>query len=714
MQIGRLVAVIEADAAGLRSGLSDATAMIEGYETTVSKAAGVGTDFAAATAIARTSAAASAGAGTLGKWSGALGTVASAATVASGAVNVVGGSIKAIRAVQAAGGLARFAGSLKLSTGGVKAMLPPTRTLLKVLAGGAAVYATVRGVRSLTRAAGTAKRAVGGLAREVGTLGPLRRLVGGLAGSFGPLGLAVGGAAGGLAGLAGIGASAGWGIKLSAQAETARVAFTTLTGSAETATKLIRQLETFSAGTPFTLPGIQESARKLLAYGRDASSIAGDLAVLGDLAAGTGKPLNDLADIYGRVRSTGQVTGDVLNRLAERGVPIYKAFADTMGVAETEVKGLVSTGAVGFADLQRALELTTKEGGLFAGAMASQSRTLAGMWSTLTDNFREGFRKAFEGASAFFNLPGLLREVTQYVTAGATVLADYAAGWKAAAGEGIDWGGAVTSAVKWVGDAIALATDTVFYLGTGFLKMSASAVGGIAAVVRGMDSAARAAVEWANVLPGVEVAYAGTLAAVAAGLDATAAATRATALGIENMAPPGDRVRGFFAEVENEIAKVRDAAGEVSREGLDIGGDVSGPDEALKRFAEQTAEAVRTPFEAFAEERDRLKQALAAGLLSDDVFGKAIAKARAEFEANVEGDGGGRSSAGRSNVGSLERGSQAAFAAVNDRIRGSVDRKAEEKQTAKNTAKMAALLAQVAKNTADIKPAAPIEAGPPV
>ena len=596
--------------------------------------------------------------GTLGRWSGTLSTVASAATVASSAVNVFGGAVRGVRAVPAAGGLAR----------------------------------------------------------EVVTLGPLRRIVGGMAGAFAPLGLAVGGAAGGLAGLAGIGAAAAWGVKLQAQAETARVAFTTLTGSANDAKALLEQLETFSAGTPFQLPGIQESARQLLAYGRSAGSIAGDLSVLGDIAASTGSPLGEMAEIYGRVGASGRVTGETLNRLMDRGVPITAAFARTLGVAESEVAGLISSGNVGFADLQRALQSTTAAGGEFAGGMAAQSRTLAGLWSTITDNFRTGFREAFTAVTASFNLPGLLREVSDYLAAGVTVLKSYTAGFAEAGGQGMEWGSIVTRAVGRVGEALAFAADTAIFFGIGVLDAAAASVGGLAKVVRGFDAVAFAAVSAANMLPGVEVAYAGTLGAIAAGLDEAAGGTRRTAAALRAMKPPGEGVRNFFADVQAEVEKARQAAAApIEGKTLDIGADASPAKAALddlKRFAESTFASTRTPFEEYQTQLGKLKETFAAGLIGDETLRRALKAARDDFEGSID-DGGGEKAASRS-VGTLEGGSQAAFAAISNRIRGDADAKA----TAKNTAKTAALLAkadaalrQVVKNTEPRGAGAVLEVG---
>ena len=70
-------------------------------------------------------------------------------------------------------------------------------------------------------------------------------------------------------GLAGIGAvlgvgggafGAGFAIKLAAEAETTRVSFETIIGSASEAKKVLSELKDFSASTPLQLPELQDAA----------------------------------------------------------------------------------------------------------------------------------------------------------------------------------------------------------------------------------------------------------------------------------------------------------------------------------------------------------------------------------------------------------------------------------------------------------------------
>ena len=725
MTIADLVVNLRADVVGLVGGMDEGRAAVAEYAQAAQS--GIAQATAAqreATAPARQLAAATQGvsavasqsAGTLGRWSGALSTAASAATVASSAVNVVSGAMRGLRTVQAAGGVARFAASLRTSTGGMRSFIPSARTTVKLLAAVGTAGGLYAALRGLVGAARVAKRALGGVVNQMVLMKGLRSGISSLVGgALGPLGLAIGGAAGGLAGLAGIGAMAAWGVKLSAQAETARVAFTTLTGSAENARALLDQLATFSAGTPFQLPDVQESARKLLAYGRGADAVAADLAVLGDIAAGTGKPLGDLTDIYGRVASTGRVTGDVLTQLLGRGVPIAAALADTMGVAEGDIRDMVSEGVVGFADFQRALESTTRAGGLLAGGMQAQSQTVAGMWSTLTDNFREGFREAFEGATAAFNLSGLLKEITGYVSAGAAVLKEYAAGWSAAAGEGMQWGDMVTKAVGWVGEAIAFAADVAQGFGVKYLRrVNAAITESIGTVIRAVDGMATAIVASANLIPGVELAYTGFLRNVASFYESSAAKQRDWADGLEGMRPAGAGVREFFEDMQTAVDAARESTGEVFREGLTIGvdADTSAARSELTSFADQLRQSTRTPLEEYQSQLGKISETFGAGLIGDDTLQRALKQARDQFEEGVKPESGG---GGSRSVGSLEQGSQAAFAAISNRIRGEADAKA----TAKNTGKIAELmrkadrtLAQVERNTRERGEA--VEAGPAV
>lgn len=182
--------------------------------------------------------------------------------------------------------------------------------------------------------------------------------------------------------IVGIGAAA---LSSAGNFEQTKVAFSTMLGSADKAGALLTQLQQFAASTPFELPQIQDSARKLLAFGVAADQIPASLRRIGDIAAGTGTPINELAEIYGKAKTQGRLFAEDINQLTGRGIPIIKELAAQFGVTENEVKGLVENGSVGFANLEAAFGSMTGKGSQFGGMMAAQSQTLVGQWSNLKD-----------------------------------------------------------------------------------------------------------------------------------------------------------------------------------------------------------------------------------------------------------------------------------------------------------------------------------------
>lgn len=203
-------------------------------------------------------------------------------------------------------------------------------------------------------------------------------------------------------------AATGWGIKLAADAEQAEIAFTTMLKSGTAARRVLGELEQFAASTPFQLKSLQDGAKQLLNAQVPTQQLTNKLRMLGDIAAGTGKPINDFVRIYAKVKSTGKVSLETLNQLAERGVPIYSALSQALGVNREEMLKMISSGKVGFEDLNKALESTATGTGVFAGGMAAQSTTIAGLWSTLKDNVSFAMRELGMNISSAFDFKGIM------------------------------------------------------------------------------------------------------------------------------------------------------------------------------------------------------------------------------------------------------------------------------------------------------------------
>jgi tape measure domain-containing protein len=206
----------------------------------------------------------------------------------------------------------------------------------------------------------------------------------------------VGGLVSGLTGLGAAGTIIGGFVKSltgAAEMETTTVAFETLIGSASEAAATLEGLKKFGAETPFEFPELADAGKKLLAFGSGAGNVVNELRTLGDLSAGIGAPIGELAELYGKARTQGRLMAEDVNQLTGRGIPVIAEFAKQFGVSTSEVRGLIEEGKIGFPQLKTALASLTSEGGRFFDMTKKQSQTAAGLWSTLKDNIGEVLRE---------------------------------------------------------------------------------------------------------------------------------------------------------------------------------------------------------------------------------------------------------------------------------------------------------------------------------
>ncbi len=312
----------------------------------------------------------------------ALGAAGRAGAVAMGilgkAVGLAGFAVMAVQQPLAAMGVALLKTGL-MARSFVLRIYSATRAVLRFAAASA-----VATVRSLGSAFASVASTVGG--SVVGALKSAGKMIG-------------------LIAVAG----AGWGMKLAADAEQAEIGFTTMLKSGTQAKALLAQLEQFAASTPFSLSSLRDGAKQLLNSGIAVQDLQGRLTQLGDIAAGTGKPIGDFVRIFAKVKSTGKVSLETLNQLAERGVPIYGALQSQMGVSRTEMLKLIGQGKVGFAELDGAVKSVSEGSGVFAGGMKAQSESISGLFSTIKDNVGFAMRSLGAEVMLAFDFKGMMK-----------------------------------------------------------------------------------------------------------------------------------------------------------------------------------------------------------------------------------------------------------------------------------------------------------------
>lgn len=174
-------------------------------------------------------------------------------------------------------------------------------------------------------------------------------------------------------------------VNVRGQFQQLEIAFSTMLKSKEKADKLMSELVDIAAKTPFDLQGVASSAKQMIAYGSSAENVGDELVMLGNVAAGVGSQLSEIAYLYGTLRTQGRAYAVDIRQFAGRGIPIYEELAKVLGVTKDEVSGLVKEGKVGFKEVEQAFKNMTGESGIYYNLMQEQSKSLTGQLSNLGD-----------------------------------------------------------------------------------------------------------------------------------------------------------------------------------------------------------------------------------------------------------------------------------------------------------------------------------------
>ena len=185
-------------------------------------------------------------------------------------------------------------------------------------------------------------------------------------------------------------AAVGYGLKVASANEQAKVSFTTMLGSAQKADVFLKQLQQFAATTPFEFPELQTAAQSLISAGVQANKVIPIMRTLGDVTAGMGtgsEGIKRATVAIQQMNAAGRITAEDLNQLRDAGIPVYDLLAAATKRSTAEVTAMASAGKLGRKELEQLMTALESGKGLekFNGLMAEQSKTLAGMVSTLKD-----------------------------------------------------------------------------------------------------------------------------------------------------------------------------------------------------------------------------------------------------------------------------------------------------------------------------------------
>jgi len=189
-------------------------------------------------------------------------------------------------------------------------------------------------------------------------------------------------------GVAGVGV-VGLGVKLASDMQQAEIAFTQFLGTGEKAKAFLGELQQFAAATPFEFPGLRDTASRLLGVGFASEDIIPILGTVGDSisAIGGGQDKIDQAtNALVKMQLQGKVNAETMMQLTEAGIPAWQVLAETLDTTVAEAQKKVTAGQVDVNTLFGALEDQAVPAlQRTQGMMEAQSKTLAGLFSTLKD-----------------------------------------------------------------------------------------------------------------------------------------------------------------------------------------------------------------------------------------------------------------------------------------------------------------------------------------
>ncbi len=166
-------------------------------------------------------------------------------------------------------------------------------------------------------------------------------------------------------------------VDVASQFEQYNVQLEVLLGSADAAQKRIGELTEFAKTTPFELPEVVRASNQLEVLTKGALSTGAGLRMVGDVASGTGQPIDELSTWFGRLYDgiqSGRPVGEAMQRLQELGAVSGDVRARIESMQKTNAKG------------SEVWAVVTEAMSRYNGMMDKQSGTFKGMVSNAEDS----------------------------------------------------------------------------------------------------------------------------------------------------------------------------------------------------------------------------------------------------------------------------------------------------------------------------------------
>ena len=177
-------------------------------------------------------------------------------------------------------------------------------------------------------------------------------------------------------------------LKLAAEAESSKIAFEVMTGSASTAEKLLKDFKKLDIQSPINYADFTRAGKTLLQFGVETSAITPVLRQLSAVSLGNSEQFQSLALAFSQVSAAGRLTGQDLLQFVNAGFNPLQEISRTTGESMIALKKRMEDGAISAAEVAKAFELATSAGGRFAGMNERLENSLAGQFSKMEGDIK--------------------------------------------------------------------------------------------------------------------------------------------------------------------------------------------------------------------------------------------------------------------------------------------------------------------------------------
>ena len=202
-------------------------------------------------------------------------------------------------------------------------------------------------------------------------------------------------------------------IDATVEYEAYRTQLQAFTGDADSAARVLSELRDKTSDALFGTGTLVNAYKQMRTLGMGAEDTSRMIDVLGDVANGSAENFNALSGVLARVSTSGKVNAGTMRQLAMAGFGVQD-MAQGLGITVEQLNRDIEAGRIGFDELTRAMEGSTREGGRFYMNMANQAMTLGGSIKILKSNF-DDLRDAI-GEQVAPALASMISYVNEFIT----------------------------------------------------------------------------------------------------------------------------------------------------------------------------------------------------------------------------------------------------------------------------------------------------------